>query len=54
MNAAKAELLQAFDGTDNGDLTSFCGVEVKTNEGDKLKYGILLGQVDEEIQCARQ
>ncbi len=27
MNAAKAELLQAFEGTDNGDLTSF--VELK-------------------------
>jgi hypothetical protein len=32
MNEAKAELLQAFDGTDNGDLTSFCGVEVRTTE----------------------
>jgi hypothetical protein len=32
MNAAKAELLQAFEGTDNGDLTSFCGVEVRTSE----------------------
>jgi hypothetical protein len=32
MNAAKAELLQAFEGTDNGDLTSFCGVEVRKNE----------------------
>jgi hypothetical protein len=30
MNAAKSELLQAFDGTDNGNLTSFCGVEIKT------------------------
>jgi hypothetical protein len=33
MNSAKAELLQAFKGTDNGDLTSFCGVEVRTTEG---------------------
>jgi hypothetical protein len=32
MNAAKAELLQAFEGTDNGDLTSFCGVEIRTND----------------------
>ena len=32
MNKAKAELLQAFEGTDNGNLTSFCGVEIKTNE----------------------
>jgi hypothetical protein len=31
MNAAKAELLEAFEGTDNGNLTSFCGVEVKTS-----------------------
>jgi hypothetical protein len=30
MNVAKSELLQAFDGTDNGNLTSFCGVEIKT------------------------
>ncbi len=30
MNAAKADLLKAFDGTDNGNLTSFCGVEIKT------------------------
>jgi hypothetical protein len=29
MNAAKAELLKAFDGTDNGNLASFCGVEIK-------------------------
>ena len=29
MNAAKAELLQAFEGTDNGNLTSFCGVEIR-------------------------
>jgi transposase InsO family protein len=29
MNNAKAELLQAFDGTDNGNLKSFCGVEIK-------------------------
>jgi hypothetical protein len=33
MNAAKSELLAVFDGTDNGDLTSFCGVEVKQSEG---------------------
>jgi len=32
MNAAKAELLKAFEGTDNGTLTSFCGVEIKSNE----------------------
>ncbi len=32
MNSAKAELLEAFEGTDNGNLTSFCGVEVKTSE----------------------
>ena len=32
MNTAKAELLQAFEGTDNGNLTSFCGVEVKTSQ----------------------
>jgi hypothetical protein len=32
MNKAKAELLQAFEGTDNGNLTSFCGVEVKTSQ----------------------
>jgi hypothetical protein len=32
MNAAKAELLHAFEGTDNEDLTSFCGVEVRSNE----------------------
>jgi hypothetical protein len=30
MNSAKAELLDAFEGTDNGNLTSFCGVEIKT------------------------
>jgi transposase InsO family protein len=29
MNAAKSELLTAFDGTDNGNLTSFCGVEIR-------------------------
>ena len=29
MNAAKSELLNAFEGTDNGNLTSFCGVEIK-------------------------
>jgi hypothetical protein len=28
----KAELLQAFAGTDNGNLSSFCGVEIRTNE----------------------
>jgi hypothetical protein len=33
MNAAKAELLAVFEGTDNGNLTSFCGVEVKQSEG---------------------
>ncbi len=33
MNSAKAELLKAFEGTDNGILTSFCGVEIKSNEG---------------------
>jgi transposase InsO family protein len=32
MNAAKADLLKAFDGTDNGNLTSFCGVEIKVKE----------------------
>jgi transposase InsO family protein len=32
MNEAKAELLNAFQGTDNGNLTSFCGVEVRTND----------------------
>jgi hypothetical protein len=32
MNNAKAELLQAFDGTDNGSLKSFCGVEIKMSE----------------------
>jgi len=32
MNAAKAELLKAFEGTDNGTLTSFCGVEIRSNE----------------------
>jgi hypothetical protein len=31
MNAAKAELLTTFERTDNGNLTSFCGVEVKTS-----------------------
>ena len=31
MNSAKAELLTAFEGTDNGNLSSFCGVEVKSN-----------------------
>jgi hypothetical protein len=29
MNATKTELLEVFEGTDNGDLTSFCEVEVK-------------------------
>jgi hypothetical protein len=33
MNLAKATLLQAFEGTDNGNLTSFCGVEIKSDEG---------------------
>jgi hypothetical protein len=32
MNAAKAELLAVFEGTDNGNLNSFCGVEVKQSE----------------------
>jgi hypothetical protein len=32
MNAAKAELLQAFDGTDNGNLKYFCGVEVNISD----------------------
>ncbi len=32
MNVAKADLLKAFDGTDNGNLTSFCGVEIKVKE----------------------
>ena len=32
MNAAKAELLQAFEGTDNGRLTSFCGVEIRSSK----------------------
>ncbi len=31
MNGAKAELLTAFEGIDNGNLTPFCGVEVKTS-----------------------
>jgi len=29
---AKAELLQAFTGTDNGNLSSFCGVEIRASE----------------------
>jgi hypothetical protein len=33
MNAAKRELLAVFEGTDNGNLSSFCGVEVKQTEG---------------------
>jgi hypothetical protein len=32
MNEAKSELLNAFQGTDNGNLTSFCGVEVRTSD----------------------
>ena len=28
MEATKTQLLQAFDGVDQGDLTSFCGVEI--------------------------
>ena len=32
MNAAKSELLTAFEGTDNGLLTSFCGVEIKVTQ----------------------
>jgi hypothetical protein len=35
MNEAKKELLGVFDGTDNGNLTSFCGVEVRISE-DKI------------------
>jgi hypothetical protein len=33
MIAAKAALLQAFEGTDNGNLSSFCGVEIRSSEG---------------------
>jgi hypothetical protein len=33
MNSAKATLLQAFEGTDNGILSSFCGVEIISEEG---------------------
>ncbi len=33
MNTAKSELLAVFEGTDNGNLSSFCGVEVKQTEG---------------------
>ncbi len=33
MNTAKRELLEVFEGTDNGNLSSFCGVEVKRSEG---------------------
>jgi hypothetical protein len=32
MNDAKSELLKAFQGTDNGNLTSFCGVEIRVDE----------------------
>jgi hypothetical protein len=32
MNAAKAELLTAFEGTDNGNVTSFCRVEIKVKK----------------------
>jgi hypothetical protein len=32
MTAAKAQLLQAFEGTDNGKLSSFCGVEVRSSK----------------------
>jgi hypothetical protein len=32
MTEAKAELLRAFEGTDNGKLSSFCGVEIRTSE----------------------
>ena len=39
MNNAKAELLQAFDGTDNGNLKSFCGVEIKMSE-DKISLSM--------------
>jgi hypothetical protein len=30
LNLIKSTLLNAFDGVDQGDLTSFCGVEIKT------------------------
>jgi hypothetical protein len=39
MNAAKAQLLTAFQGTDNGNLTSFCGVEIKV-EKDKTSLSM--------------
>jgi hypothetical protein len=39
MNAAKAELLAAFDGTDNGNLSSFCGVEIKVSS-DKISLSM--------------
>jgi hypothetical protein len=29
LKAIKAQLFQAFDGVDQGELTSFCGVEIK-------------------------
>jgi hypothetical protein len=33
MNSAKAELLNVFDGTDNGQLKSFCGIEINIKDG---------------------
>ena len=39
MNSAKAELLKVFDGTDNGELKSFCGVEVKI-KNDKISLSM--------------
>ncbi len=33
MNSAKKELLEVSDVTDNGNLTSFCGVEIRISEG---------------------
>ncbi len=39
MNDAKAQLLTVFQGTDNGNLTSFCGVEVKV-EKDKTSLSM--------------
>jgi hypothetical protein len=32
MNSAKAELFKVFDGTDNGELKSFCGVKVNIKD----------------------
>ena len=39
MNEAKDELLQAFEGTDNGKLSSFCGVEIR-NTGEKISLSM--------------